>query len=431
MIVDLPFARSFVLNHRGDEGRWNAFLAENRWQRHAPRLTRVPVIDPVLVRPPRHWRGTPSQWARLRGVLAVLETCLDQNIPCAMVFDDGARFTADGPARFERFMGQLPIDWKLLIFGGRHQHLRQGVPTKVDEHVYRPFSVTAPCAFMWRGRPMLRKLYDFCLQSCTALVGPRDYCEIRRPEARCMYVPDEWVFRLSDAASDRGGESTDRRTVADGAARLWNVQWPQTMVAVLGHYRGGSSCVAGVLHQLGVSMGEKLLPPDRLNPHGYFECLRLHRLCHRFFDHPSLARRLPSPQMIGLLRQWAYHRSLANPQASFLGAKHPSLCCLGEDLAAAWPRRRFIVVDRPPDEIVASILRTDWGWNREEAALAVATTQAQREQFLAHCDPAEVLRLDFHQLLIHPHQEIHRLAAHLAVALTPHSLAASLRHVVR
>jgi hypothetical protein len=76
-----------------------------------------------------------------------------------MVFDDGARFVEGGPARLERFLGQLPIDWKLLVFGGHHRHVSQGVPTKVDENVYRPFSVAGPCAFMWRGLPMLQTLY--------------------------------------------------------------------------------------------------------------------------------------------------------------------------------------------------------------------------------------------------------------------------------
>src|SRR5262245_46540960 len=82
---DLPFARSFVLNHRGDDTRWNSFIYDNYLWQHTQRLTRVPVIDPVHVTPPRHWRGSLYQWARLRGVLAVLETCLDKRIACAMI----------------------------------------------------------------------------------------------------------------------------------------------------------------------------------------------------------------------------------------------------------------------------------------------------------------------------------------------------------
>lgn len=422
LFVALPLAQSFVLNHRGDDTRWNSFLRDNDWLQHTHRLTRVPVIDPAHVPPPRYWRGSRYQWARLRGVLAVLESCLDKKIPCGMVFDDSARFVEGGPARLERFLGQLPIDWKLLVFGGHHRHVRQGVPTKVDENVYRPFSVAAPCAFMWRGLPMLQTLYHFYLKSCASPAGPRDYCEVRRPDSRCIYVPDEWIFHLPDAASKAVGEE---------AANLWNIQWPQTIVAVLAHYRGGSSCVAGVLHHLGVSMGEKLPAPDRLNPRGYFECLKLHHLSERFFDQPSMARRLPSPQMIGLLRQWAYRRSLANPQVPVLGAKHPALCCMGDEIAAAWPNRRFLVVDRKHDDIVASILRTDWGWTQHEATINVSTIYEQRERFLSRCDPSEVLRIDYEQLLTKPRHEIQRIVEHLAINIAPAAFDAAVRHVAR
>lgn len=426
VLVDLPFARSFVLNHRGDDARWNSFIHDNNWRQYAQRLSRVSVIDPVHVAPPRHWRGSRNQWARLRGVLTVLETCLDKQIPCALVIDDGARFVGDGQAAYERFIRQVPVDWKLLVLGGRHQHISRGVPTKVDEHVYRPFSVAAPCAFMWRGLPMLRRLYEFFLKSCASPVGPRDFCEIQRPDSRCIYLPDEWIFEIPEARRD-----PDRKGIGDGAASLWNIRWPQTIVAVLAHYRGGSSCVAGVLHQLGVSMGENLLTPDPLNPRGYFECTKFHKLCHRFFDHPSLARRLPSPQMIGLLKQWASQRSFANPQAAFFGVKHPTLCCMSDEIAEAWPKRRFVVVDRSHDDIVASILRTSWGWGRDEALINVATIEEQRERLLSQCNPSDVLRIDYEKLRIFPRSEIQRIVDHLAINVDSSAFEAAVCHVAR
>lgn len=44
-----------------------------------------------------------------------------------------------------------------------------------------------------------------------------------------------------------------------------------TAIVVLGIHRGGTSAVAGVLHHLGVHMGDDLLPPSEHNPRGYFE----------------------------------------------------------------------------------------------------------------------------------------------------------------
>lgn len=42
---------------------------------------------------------------------------------------------------------------------------------------------------------------------------------------------------------------------------------------VIGAPRSGTSCVAGILHHLGVFMGERLLPPNRMNPTGFFHDL--------------------------------------------------------------------------------------------------------------------------------------------------------------
>jgi hypothetical protein len=42
-------------------------------------------------------------------------------------------------------------------------------------------------------------------------------------------------------------------------------------VIVVGPGRCGTSCVAGVLHRLGIYMGHRLLPADRTNPYGHWE----------------------------------------------------------------------------------------------------------------------------------------------------------------
>ena len=44
-----------------------------------------------------------------------------------------------------------------------------------------------------------------------------------------------------------------------------------TCIIVMGCYRTGSSAVAGMLHKLGVNMGEKFDPPNSKNPRGFWE----------------------------------------------------------------------------------------------------------------------------------------------------------------
>lgn len=44
-----------------------------------------------------------------------------------------------------------------------------------------------------------------------------------------------------------------------------------TCILVLGTPRSGTSCVAGVLHHLGVPMGERLMPANDWNPAGFYQ----------------------------------------------------------------------------------------------------------------------------------------------------------------
>lgn len=104
---------------------------------------------------------------------------------------------------------------------------------------------------------------------------------------------------------------------------------------------------------------------------------------------------------------------------------------MGDEIAAAWPNRRFLVVDRKHDEVVPSILRTDWGWTRHEATINVSTIYEQRERFLSRCDPSEVLRIDYEQLLMQPRREIQRIVNHLVINVAPAAFDAAVLHVAR
>ena len=53
---------------------------------------------------------------------------------------------------------------------------------------------------------------------------------------------------------------------------------------VLGVPRSGTSAVSGVLHHLGVMMGERFLPPSPMNPRGFFEDEEVVELHNPFLD---------------------------------------------------------------------------------------------------------------------------------------------------
>ncbi|MDZ4852090.1 MAG: sulfotransferase [Pirellulaceae bacterium] len=414
--LQIPFKRSFVLNSLGDDERWNAFLNRNGWSDDPKRLVRVPTLDPRKVLPPHRWRGTASQWAKLRGLQSVFEYCLNHSIPCAMLLTDDATLVPESQTIIEGFASELPIDWKLLLFAGKHEHLSDGVPVAISLNVSRPYSVSSSCAFAWRGFPMLRRLYDFTIQSCANRTGARDFTARRRTSARGFYVPNRWMFQ---------SEELDK---FDDAAKF-SEPISQTVVAVLGCFRGGTSCVAGVLHHLGVSMGDRFLKTDMINPRGYFECLVLHRLCKRSFDYPSMARKRPARQIAGLLRHWTRQRVRSLSESTLIGAKHPSLCCLGPEMVNAWSNCKFIVVDREPEVIIASILKTTWGWSREEAKFNTLTMLAQREKFLKSCSLQQFLRVDFELLRIDTRNQVQRIAEWLGLPTDDEGFASAVAHV--
>ncbi len=66
-------------------------------------------------------------------------------------------------------------------------------------------------------------------------------------------------------------------------------------VAVIGLHRSGSSCLAGVLHNLGVHMGEMLTGYE---PTGGFEAAELMRICESAYPFPSTEPALPQTTIV-------------------------------------------------------------------------------------------------------------------------------------
>ena len=74
---------------------------------------------------------------------------------------------------------------------------------------------------------------------------------------------------LFDALIAGGSSETPAR---DDSARLRQAQLAgSTAVIVLGMHRSGTSALAGILHHLGVELGDRLMQASPDNPRGYWE----------------------------------------------------------------------------------------------------------------------------------------------------------------
>ena len=192
---------------------------------------------------------------------------------------------------------------------------------------------------------------------------------------------------------------------------------PVSTVAVLGLYRGGSSCTAGVLDRLGVHMGRRLMRKNRFNKRGYFEPIWLARRLRKMYDEPDLRDWMPREKRLSILRRWRESQGrLAASRNTMLGAKHPLLCLAGDDLVEAWGEPlKVIAVYRPLEECLNSLQRTRW-WKRRPRREMLQRLWDERERFLSRHDH---LRLDYEDLLKTPAPQIRRMIEYLGLHVEP------------
>ena len=139
-------------------------------------------------------------------------------------------------------------------------------------------------------------------------------------------------------------------------------------VIVLGMHRSGTSLVAGILHQLGVHMGDNLIPPRPDNPKGFFEDERvvqindtILRMCGgTWYRPPSEACLDPDdfPHIGPFIEIMSYIEKRKDAH-SLWGMKDPRLCLT----LGLWLRElgeaRFIVVWRNPLAVARSLEHRD------------------------------------------------------------------------
>lgn len=194
-----------------------------------------------------------------------------------------------------------------------------------------------------------------------------------------------------------------------------NPPLPTPTIVVLGLYRSGSSCAAGVLDRLGVHMGRPLMRRNCHNRRGYFEPIWLARQLRKMYDEPDLRDWMPREQRLRVLRRW--HESqgrVARRRNTMLGVKHPLLCLAGDDLVEAWGERlKIIAVYRPLEECLGSLKRIGW-WKRWSHRMLLEQLWNERERFLSHHDH---LCLGYEDLLNAPEPQIRRIIEYLGLSV--------------
>lgn len=200
----------------------------------------------------------------------------------------------------------------------------------------------------------------------------------------------------------------------------------------IGLHRSGSSCLAGVLHKLGVHLGNQL---GGYESTGGLEAVALTQLCERAFPFPTTALAMPRDQLVSELRSFINEkRREANWKNTIAGGKYPHLCALGDDLqTACGDALRVIHINRPLDESIQSLKKRsakETGWLNipDDQAEAVQRWLCdEKSEFLAKIDH---LTVEFDDLRSDPAGQVERIVQYLELTPTGDQVADAIGHVI-
>lgn len=195
-------------------------------------------------------------------------------------------------------------------------------------------------------------------------------------------------------------------------------------VAVVGAPRSGTSAVAGLLHHLGVSMGDRLMEATAHNPKGFYEDLdfvALHALACNGVEEP-LVHPAWTPGVVEKYVHLIRERVATKPR---WGVKDPRLCMtlpvFAHKVAEAGAKLKVVVTVRTPHHSVLSLAKLHGGMSEQRAAELIGRYTFARslntERWLAERpeNAADLFQLVYDDLVDHPQFQAERLCKFLGL----------------
>ena len=440
--------RCFLINLDRRDDRLREWMQQLPQPWPFPDPERFAAIDGRRLATPPQWKAGNGAWGCYRSHTLILEKCLLEGIDSYVVFEDDAGFTPDFVARLADFVGELPADWGLAYLGGQHLYAGKHPPRKISDRVYRPYNVNRTHAFMVRGRENMKAIYRhlnwnkwqtkhhidhhlgrFIQRRYQAMVLGKNV----EHESIAVYTPDRWLVGQLPTKSNICGRKWEQTRFFNDAKNADHSDAP--FFAVLGPHRSGTSCVAMVLHHLGVHMGNEL---GGYETTGGGEAVGLMQLCEKAMRFPKTDPTIRDEELINQLKNWIVPRKAeANRDKTIAGGKYPHLCRFAEHLyQAIGTSLRIIAVDRPIDASIKSLQdRSSKHPGKWFAADDEPCEQLQRsllehrEAFLLAHPEVPVHRIDFAKLTNDPVQTILGLIEFLGIDPTAEEVEAAINHV--
>jgi hypothetical protein len=440
--------RCFLMNLDRREDRLKEWLQQLPDPWPFPQPERFAAIDGRRCATPPQWKAGNGAWGCYRSHCLILEKCLIEGIDSYVVFEDDAGFVEDFAERLQQYADELPAEWGLAYLGGQHLFAGKHPPQRISEHVYRPYNVNRTHAFMVRGRENMKVLYrhlhwnewqqrhhiDHHLGRLTqrryqALVQGKNIDK----ESIAVYTPDRWMVGQLPTKSNICGRKWEQTRFFNDAKNADHSDSP--FFAVLGPHRSGTSCVAMVMHHLGVHLGNQLSGYEAT---GGGEAVGLAQLCESAMRFPAIAPVWPDHQLVQKLKSWIVQRKAeANRDKTFAAGKYPHLCRFVSHLhEALGDSLRIISVNRDIEASIRSLKsrsekhRGQWfAATDEDCERLQRSLLEHRDAFIASHPEVPVFHIDFSELTTYPEEVINNLIEFLGIEPTAEEIAAAIDHV--
>ncbi|MFG0263147.1 MAG: glycosyltransferase family 25 protein [Novipirellula sp. JB048] len=443
-----PVDRCFLINldRRPDRlSEWRAQLP-NPWP--FPEPERFAAIDGKHIATPPQWRAGGGAWGCYRSHCLILEKCLIEGIDSYVVFEDDAGFVDHFAKRLKEYVDELPADWGLAYLGGQHLYAGKHPPQKISEHVYRPYNVNRTHAFMVRGRENMKVLYRHLhwnnwhskhhIDHHLGRLIQRRYQSLMQgknigKESIAVYAPDRWLVGQLPTKSNICGRKWKQTRFFNDARNADHSDAP--FFAVLGPHRSGTSCVAMVMHHLGVHMGNQL---GGYETTGGGEAVGLAKLCEKAMPFPAVDPAISDERLTQQLKSWIVPRKAeASRDKTVAGGKYPHLCRFAEHLhAALGGSLRIIAVNRDIEASIRSLQDRSgkhagqWFAADDEACERLQRNLLEhRDQFIKAHPEVPVFTIEFAELTAEPHRVIRALIEFLGIQPTDDEIASAIAHV--
>ena len=386
---------------------------------------RFDAVDGQKVPRPQWWTQGGGAWGVYRSHMRIIERCLNEDVKKILILEDDAIPVADFATRVDSYLSKLPADWQLAYLGGQTNHYRLAEhPHRViNDQVIVPWSSNRLHAYALTNEGMQVVYKHLTVHRWMPKHHIDHHLEVlERSGGIKFYAPTDWLIGQGPGKSDICARELP--------IRFFNKPTKPAglppVVAVVGPYRGGTSCIAGAMHHMGVIMGHQFFTGgQKASPKGCFEAQRLFDICLACYPEPRFVEGKPYNRRVALLKGWLIGRKTE----PIIGAKHPKLCLLIPEMLEAWPGCKLVVVHRPIEESVQSLDKLGWWKPAQQPESLIRRLVETRDKDLAKVPEDRVLHLDYGQFLNDPRSGLEAVAKFVGIDPLPEQYDNACKHV--